>query len=925
MKSFILSLFAFSFLLGPTLVQAETANCFDYYKFQSVQVSVGPDQAVASAGDTMLFTGEIVNQNSYPVVDGSVFVRIGKRNPNYKTEGQWIVDEFIAVDKIYLAANEAKPISFTWTAPKGLESRNYRADYFFVVGEKFNLGGLPFTNEVVVGFADFTITSNKQTGIFFDKKKTLINERRYNHIGSWPEVSAGEAVVIKQDLKNTNNVKREITVEYDLFYWDSLNPTDKVSSKVEKVTIGANAVQTLTYTIPKMDETVYYLRITATSVEGEKSIVNIRILSPQERPRLNYVAVDKFPLKAGEDFSLFACFHNTSGRETNGRVEVNLTDKTGNSVGQIEYSNSIASMVMGEVFKAKAPTDLDYLNLSAAIYNSNGEQVDEYKTVYTMRSDNQSNKDSYILWAILLISIILLVVTGKVVVKKSSKITITILLSIITLLAAGTLIAKYTLETEATIIVSADGKTKSETNSYSYQIGWEKNATLTNPAAFAIGTISNTNSVTLTGNTALATGETVSFAKSNEGSFNSTGGAYGTPYLGSIESGSGTCLKDGQAVTCASELKWSLPTAPTMSLSSSDTNVLTCSGTTCTAVGSGVATVTATVASVVTNYQASYRNVDGDWYCNYAGTVLNHSSITCGQSGQYGGYTWHVISLSKDNGTTWSSTDTARTLAGFAPTWTFTVTAPALAATCTVSPSTTTTGQNVTWTANATGGTGTYTYSWSGDDGLSGTSQSVTKSYSSYGTKHGQVTVTSGGSSVTSSNCSNSVGGGGGGSTGVSISSSTVNGVCDTTANLCIAGTPQDVTDTSTNYLWSCLGQNGGTDASCSQTIPSFTGSFDCSVVGAGGEINGKVEVNKNTTWSIEPAISTSYERTWIITGGADSGSVNNYSNTLNKIFTTIGLKSVGVSFTVGTSTYTCSNNTAATTSVVLPGSLNEI
>ena len=50
-----------------------------------------------------------------------------------------------------------------------------------------------------------------------------------------------------------------------------------------------------------------------------------------------------------------------------------------------------------------------------------------------------------------------------------------------------------------------------------------------------------------------------------------------------------------------------------------------------------------------------------------------------------------------------------------------------------------------------------------------------------------------------------------------------INGSCSTTLNQCTAGTFSDITDTSTNYLWSCLGSNGGTTASCSLPITSVT------------------------------------------------------------------------------------------------------
>ena len=48
-----------------------------------------------------------------------------------------------------------------------------------------------------------------------------------------------------------------------------------------------------------------------------------------------------------------------------------------------------------------------------------------------------------------------------------------------------------------------------------------------------------------------------------------------------------------------------------------------------------------------------------------------------------------------------------------------------------------------------------------------------------------------------------------------------VNGVCGNTNNVCISGTLQDIQDSATDYLWNCVGANGGTTASCSLPLQS--------------------------------------------------------------------------------------------------------
>lgn len=942
-KAITLSLVAITLISSPAFAQtsvpamAVSADCFDYYKFQSVQVSIGPDKPTLKAGEPATFTGELINQNSYPVVDGYVFVRIGQKNPEYKTEGQRIVDEFFAVEKVSLAANETKPISFTWTPNKSLSAKNYRADYFFSVGKKFNLGGLPFTNEVIVGFSDFSITSDFQSDLMFDKSTTLVNGSKYNHIGAWPSIVAGEKAVISQVLKNNTEVKKTASVYYDLFYWDSLDEADKVSTKKETVNVEARSQVALSYTIPKVDTSVYYLRITAVSTDGQKSIVNVRVVSEQERPRLNYPAINKFPLKAGDDFTLFACFHNSSSVDTSGQVKVVLTDKKGNEIGKLDYKGVISSGMGAQKVDLKALTDLSTLNLKAEIYNKDGKVVDSYKTIYTTEAVKSSaTKEVYVLWAIVLVAIILLIVAGKISSRKGVKILLNTLLILIAVTAIGALLTKYVLTTEAET-VSADGKTKTETSSTSYQVAWDKRSYAVGSSAdsftgvdkiFAVGTISYTNSVTLSGDTSLTVDDTVSFSKISSGTFNTTGGAYGTPNLGQIESGSGQC--DDDPVTCYSELKWSDPVSPTMTLTSSNTSVMTCSGSTCTAVGSGTATVTAAVSSAITNYQASYKNNEGQWYCNYSGSVLNHSGTTCLRPATSSGYWYHVISLLNLNGTTWSATNLSKTLPGYSPTWTFTVTAPALSVDCFVSPSTAGLNENVTWTADADGGVSPYTYVWSED--VSGTSVSEVETYTSYGNYDGRVTVTdSTGATTTSPLCSNVVSGGSG--TGVSVSSSTVNGVCSTLPQFCLDGTPVDMADTSTHYRWSCNGVNGGTDASCEASIDGGgdpVGNFNCSIAGPSedSDANGKVDINTKTTWTLGGAnnVESGYNWHWTIYENGATTTVSQNSTPLTRFFDTQGVKAVDIYFSSSTAagTWTCNNSAAAITTVIVPGSQNE-
>jgi len=250
-------------------------SCFDYYTFQSVQVSVGIDKNSYSPGEFVKFSGELVNKNNYPVVDGYVFVRISRENTNQNHILEWhnISDEFFGAEKTVIDANGIKNIQFTWEVPDSLQGGRYRADYFFSVGKKFNLGGLPFSNEIMVGTAKFNIESEDYS-IYLDRSGTKINGTEYKHIGNWPIVDENSQVIITQPVNNPTETEQDVDVSYELYWWDGLLEGDMIDIKKEQIKIPANSSLDLSYELPNIVEPVYYLKITAES-GNQKSIVNL--------------------------------------------------------------------------------------------------------------------------------------------------------------------------------------------------------------------------------------------------------------------------------------------------------------------------------------------------------------------------------------------------------------------------------------------------------------------------------------------------------------------------------------------------------------------------------------------------------------------------------------------------------------------------
>ena len=301
-------------------------SCFDYYKFPSIQISLGKSKDIYAPKENIEIQGDITNENDYPVVDGTLFARVARKNQNYKTEGNHIIDEFIAIPNIELDRKEKKHVSFAWKVPEVIPADDYAMSFFFSVGKKFNLAGLPFTNEVVGSSFNFSTEGTTGPRIEFDRAKTEINGTPYRHIGNWPEFDMGERVTVSQPLNNESIITQTVEVTYDLYYWDTLNEQDRIDTKKETIQISPKSSHVLHYEIPKMTETVYLLHMRAVGAD-EQSIVNIRLLGRGERARIGYPAITAFPLQKGLPFVLFSCFHSTM-TDSAGTLRLELHDKS---------------------------------------------------------------------------------------------------------------------------------------------------------------------------------------------------------------------------------------------------------------------------------------------------------------------------------------------------------------------------------------------------------------------------------------------------------------------------------------------------------------------------------------------------------------------------------------------------------------------
>ncbi|MEK7609985.1 MAG: hypothetical protein AAB470_02605 [Patescibacteria group bacterium] len=364
-----------------------TANCFDYYHFGSVQTDFITRNSNVTPGSDIEFSGTITNNNDYPVVDGSLYIKILKERSKVKeANGPDVVDQFVAKEHLTLAAHASIRVSFLYHISSNARAGNYRIVSFFITDQKFNLLGLSFTDDVVGNIFDFQI-GGKDSSVYFDKSSVIINSKSYFFAVPPPRIADADSVAVSAKVTNTTSKDETVDVIWKLYRWDSINPENLIHTIPASVTVKAGSTATVRLTIPDKEFPVYYL-VAELSYKDIKSFLNIRFVrSGVDRVRLNFPSITSFPLLKGVTSTMFTCVHNsgTSAIVPDGKIVLELIDDRGASVALYTYDGGISGEMMAVKKDFVPKKTLDTFTLRATLYQA-GNIVDKSSIVYSCKT-----------------------------------------------------------------------------------------------------------------------------------------------------------------------------------------------------------------------------------------------------------------------------------------------------------------------------------------------------------------------------------------------------------------------------------------------------------------------------------------------------------------------------------------------------------
>lgn len=370
------------------LYEATEPSCFDYYTFGSIDVKLKSSVVSAVSGTPITFNGTIHNNNPYPIVDGSLYVKVFRmRNVDNDANGPDVVDEFFVQNNIVMPAQGSTPIAFSWNIPAYAQSGEYVIATFFTTSRKFNLLGLSFTDDVVGNKVFFTVMGDAKGGVQFDKAGVTVNRRPYMFASFPPRVGKNDPIVVRARIQNTTRVTESVTVRWSVYQWDAQLRENVVQEEQYDVIVPANSSAFTDITITNTEYPVYLAKATLTSKDTE-SIIGVRVVREGiDRIRINFPGVLSYPLVQGQVNTLFSCLHNSgeSALVESGSLALTLSDMQGNVIHEYIYEGSVSGAMMGLADTFVPDASYDNFVLDARLYQ-HGVFVDEAHVVYDCKT-----------------------------------------------------------------------------------------------------------------------------------------------------------------------------------------------------------------------------------------------------------------------------------------------------------------------------------------------------------------------------------------------------------------------------------------------------------------------------------------------------------------------------------------------------------
>jgi hypothetical protein len=329
-------------------------ECFDYYKYNSVQAIVEPTLQQTVPGAKMNFVGKVVNENEYPVVDVQIYAKVfyeKQKSPELMVRnGYPLVDRFLVVDDLEIPARGERSIEFSWQVPPMSPAGEYGVTTYVLNADRYSLSGLFFTDDVQGGVAKFNVLSDEELPerVVFDKNSATINGKGY-YFAELPQYfGRDETVRLEAKLVNPRSETVTVPLRWRISDWSEITKETLRDERAELITLRPNESRAVRIDVPPYDTAVTNV-MAEIDDNGSKSILGFRYVRDDVIDmRLNFPSILKYPLRAGEQNGFFTCAHSTNYPYIDDtKLTLVLRDDMGNVLDTFQYGGLLTTGMPG--------------------------------------------------------------------------------------------------------------------------------------------------------------------------------------------------------------------------------------------------------------------------------------------------------------------------------------------------------------------------------------------------------------------------------------------------------------------------------------------------------------------------------------------------------------------------------------------------
>lgn len=356
--------------------QGTVISCFDYFKPNSVLIHLSVQNRDLKPGDELRGVATLKNKTGQPIANGNLFLQVWRKD---KIVGQEVLlDEFFTNDVIAINNDQEISVPFSWKIPIGISSGEYIVGGHFTINKKIYVSGVPFNDSSYYYDSlrvppSFEIRSaNPVSEAIILKDSFVINNSQVPSYGAplqFSELTKNFSVSAK--VKNFSSDAQEIKIKKKIYSWDNLREENLITENdgYETVTLRGKESKAISIDVSGLLPGAYLAEFVAESASGVKSVAKARFIlnGPNPLSRIVYFGINHFPVKQGDDTSVFVCFQTmTADQPLKGSVELELLENS----SRFSYVGDITKQLRGLRGEFTADKDLKTITLSSKIFDT---------------------------------------------------------------------------------------------------------------------------------------------------------------------------------------------------------------------------------------------------------------------------------------------------------------------------------------------------------------------------------------------------------------------------------------------------------------------------------------------------------------------------------------------------------------------------